>query len=92
MERERFKEFKKVIATAERDHHIWWEGYLFINLTEKQNKEIVEILINRGFAVDDDVVYMPSGLGLRIINPFEAWLTDGKHGGAAKLLQEYQKV
>lgn len=70
MERKMFKHFRERITAANFDDPVWWEGYLFINLTEKQNNEIVKTMIDRGFPLDDDVVYMPSGLGLKIINPF----------------------
>lgn len=48
MKRVDFGKFKEVISTARNNDPIWWAGYLWINLTEKQSNEVIEILTSRG--------------------------------------------
>lgn len=66
-----FKQFKEIISTCKDDDPIWWAGYLFIDLTEKQFRETREILRERYGVVIDHmgkpaVMTPPSGFCLRV--------------------------
>lgn len=62
MKRADFGKFKEVISTARNNDPIWWAGYLWINLTEKQSNEVIEILTSRGFRTSANEIVIPSGL------------------------------
>ena len=63
-----YKTFKQIVRTGDEKSPIWWAGYMWLNLTKRQTKEIVGILIDRGFPVEDGfkgkMVKIPSGLGI----------------------------
>ena len=62
MKRSDFGKFKEVISTAKSDDPIWWAGYLWINLTEKQSNEVIGILTSRGFRISANEIVLPSGI------------------------------
>lgn len=66
MKRSDFGKFKEVISTAKSDDPIWWAGYLWINLTEKQSNEVIEILTSRGFRISTNEIEIPSGIRFKI--------------------------
>lgn len=47
MKQEKYKLFKEAISTAGAKDPVWWAGYLWIDLTEKQGREVFKILGNR---------------------------------------------
>ena len=66
MRAKEFKAFEQVITTAEKNDAIWWAGYLWIELTEKQFASVYKILNARGFEHNEDgCVMLPSGLGIK---------------------------
>lgn len=67
MKRTQFERFKSAILTAPKDDPIWWCGYLFIDLTEKQFATTKALLYSRAddFEITDEQITLPSGLGLR---------------------------
>ena len=62
-----FKNMENRLWTADENDQIWWDGYLFLDLTAKQNNRVCTILRARGFKTKEDgeVILMPSGLGIR---------------------------
>ena len=62
MKRSDFIKFKEVISIARSDDPIWWAGYFWINLTEKQSNEVIKILTLRGFRTEDNEIVLPSGM------------------------------
>ena len=64
----RFKEFKNYVAEADNNDPIWWAGYEWINLTEKQGKQMADLLVEKGMgrfdADGNHYAEMPSGLRL----------------------------
>ena len=65
-----FKMFKDQVQTAPLATNcpIWYAGYLWINLTERQAREISKILIDRGCPIYKGArgfeVRVPSGFGI----------------------------
>ena len=64
-----YKQFKECMRTDESDNPIWYAGFLFLQLTPRQCKEVSEILIERGFPIRKNSrgeyeVVTPSGLGI----------------------------
>lgn len=39
-----YKNFKAQVTEAKADDWVWWEGYLWISLTERQQRGIAEAL------------------------------------------------
>lgn len=70
MNRTSFKAFKEAISTCDEDAPVWYAGYLWLDLTKRQGREVIEILINRGFpivyGIHGKMVKIPSGLGIWI--------------------------
>lgn len=70
MTRSEYKTFKSAVAMADAEHTIWWAGYYWINLSEKQGKDITEVLEAKPFIKADkavngkDILVLPSGLGI----------------------------
>lgn len=61
-----FKAFKEVITEADKKDPIWWAGYHWINLTQKQGATAYAILEARGFEKNEnDYVVLPSGLAFK---------------------------
>lgn len=61
-----FNAFKEVISYADEKHPIWWAGYLWIDLTEKQGTKAYSILKERGFEqTATGHVMLPSGMGIK---------------------------
>ena len=56
-----FKAFKERVKDAYRDDPIWWAGYLWIDMTPKQNNTMFDLLAYRGM-VEDDTAVLPSGI------------------------------
>ena len=44
MKRNDFKAFKAQVEEANEHSPIWWAGFLWINMTDKQGAEMVELL------------------------------------------------
>ena len=92
-----YKIFKKAIVDAlmtnDEKAPVWYAGFLWINLTQRQAMETVGILLMSDLKRDEKYVYIPSGLGIahgqEKKNAFADWLTDGKKGGAAQMLTAY---
>lgn len=62
MKRSDFGKFKEVIKNADNNDPIWWAGYLWLDLTENQYNKAYDILIDKGFPVNESgFVKMPSG-------------------------------
>lgn len=72
MKRAEFKIMEQRLWLADENDQIWWNGYLFIDLTAKQNNRVCSILRARGFKTkgDGEVILMPSGLGIREVKEF----------------------
>lgn len=49
MKTQEYKNFRNYVSTATEDDPIWWAGYLWINLTEKQLITILDVLKNKDF-------------------------------------------
>ena len=67
------KEFKVLlhdVTVCADDSPVWWCGYLFMDFTEKQYRELLQVLVNRfGIRFDkmgNPAVIVPSGLSFRI--------------------------
>lgn len=66
MKRADFNRFYEAVMTAEEKDPIWWAGYLWINLTEKQCDNITEALTcNKYVKVSEDGYKLPSGILLK---------------------------
>jgi len=60
-----FKAFKSIIATADTEHSVWWAGYYWLDLTQRQCQEACKILTSRGFKrTRDGSVLLPSGISI----------------------------
>lgn len=63
---QQFKNFRSYLIDADKQDDVWWAGYAFLALTEKQCKEVYKILEAKGFdKKEDGTILMPSGLGIR---------------------------
>lgn len=62
----RFKHFIDCVATCGEDDPIWWSGYLFLDLTEKQIKKTFAICAERFGTTTDKkgriMALTPSGI------------------------------
>lgn len=72
MKRNEFVRFRETITNADAEHPIWYMGFLWLNLTEKQLHEIVAICsqhsaCKRKVLNGRDCIVTPSGLGMSII-------------------------
>ena len=70
MKIDRFKQMMNVIETREDNDPIWWSGYLFLDLTEKQCKKVyIACAVRFGEKWDrktgEYTVVLPSGIGIR---------------------------
>jgi hypothetical protein len=65
MKNNRYKSFRNYIVTASKQDQIWWDGFYFLDLTERQFNEIRDICISKGFEIKEDTVLLPSGIGLK---------------------------
>lgn len=72
MKNSTFKLFKETIAKADTTDPIWYCGYLWIDLTQKQAIEIVSILEKRHFPMrwnermNWTEIVIPSGMGIAL--------------------------
>ena len=66
MQARQFKIVKNIIEYCDSKNHIFWEGYVWVNLTQKQCETAARILYNRGFELKNDCVVLPSGISLRL--------------------------
>ena len=66
MKTNEFKNFINYVEECSDDDPIWWAGYMFINLTEKQSGTLIDVLCNRFVVKTDDrgrdTVMIPSGI------------------------------
>lgn len=44
MKQSQFKNFYNAVLTADEKHPVWWMGYLWLDLTERQAKKICSAL------------------------------------------------
>ena len=66
MTNKQMKFFKEQLIAADADSPIWYAGYAFLGLTERQCGEVYKILEAKGFEKKEDgTILMPSGLGIR---------------------------
>lgn len=70
MRRDCFNGFKAVVETADASHDIWWQGYLWLDLTEKQMATICQILATKQEIVqcerpDGKLYRLPSGITIK---------------------------
>ena len=49
MTQQQFKNFSRIVEEAEANDVIWWQGYYWINLTERQAQKMDTILRSKGF-------------------------------------------
>lgn len=49
MKNSEYKKFKEAVSLAEERDPIWWAGFLWIDLTKRQAKEIVKVLARKPF-------------------------------------------
>ena len=69
MKNEEYKRFKETVKEADEKNPIWWAGFLWINLTKRQARDIIEILKEQPFIKDVEVngieaYEIPSGLAI----------------------------
>lgn len=70
MKNAEYKAFKDTVNTADEKHFIWWAGYLWIDLTKRQAREIVNILSGKDFIKKTttfnghEALEIPSGLAI----------------------------
>lgn len=72
MKSNEFKQLIKHVSTCERNDDIWWLGWVFINLTERQARQLYMTLLEREDFEETSYhgkcgIEIPSGLFL--INP-----------------------
>lgn len=60
-----FKMMENRLWIADENDNIWWAGYLFLDLTKKQNNTVCAILRARGFKTSGEAIEMPSGLRIK---------------------------
>ena len=77
MKSNKFKQLIKHVSTCERNDDIWWCGWVFMNLTERQMSQLYTALLARTDFEETTFngrcgIEIPSGLFL--INP----VTDGE--------------
>ena len=58
-----FKLFKEIVSEVDDKHPIWWQGWAWLDLTDKQCEIVYNILKSRGMEQGDRVV-IPSGLAI----------------------------
>lgn len=66
MKRSEFLRFKETVMVATKDDPVWWAGYLWLNLTNRQIAAIRSILYARAddFEIDEHQITLPSGIGV----------------------------
>ena len=70
MTNQEYKRFKECVVKAEEKDPIWWMGYLWINLTKRQAKDIIPVLESKPYIKDtvtingQTAVEIPSGLAI----------------------------
>ena len=68
MKNNEYRVFKNMVAMADVEDEIWWAGYYWIDLTEKQGRDIIDLLETKSFIkpaktpTGKDALQMPSGL------------------------------
>ena len=63
-----FARFKEIVITCDNTDPIWHAGYLWLELTRKQCDIIYDILVSRGFKINDKgYVLTPAGFGIKKI-------------------------
>ena len=74
MKKTDFKNFISAVAMAGKESDIWYCGYYFMDLTDKQHEETARILVSKGFPVIErnsfkgviKLVRIPSGIELEV--------------------------
>lgn len=65
-----YKNFKEYVTTADEKDPVWWAGYMWINLTKRQAKDIISVLENKSFVKETTLrngrlaLEIPSGLAI----------------------------
>lgn len=65
-----YKKFREAVKKANEKDPIWWMGYLWINLTKRQAKDIITVLENKPYIKDtitinnQPALEIPSGLAI----------------------------
>lgn len=68
MDSKNYEAFKASVAKASKDDCIWWEGYHWIQLTNAQYRDILDLLETKPFitptktVTNKDALMLPSGL------------------------------
>ena len=63
-----FLALKTIVAHADEQSEVWWAGYLFMNLSSKQSRELMDILETKPFIkpattlTGKDALMFPSGI------------------------------
>ena len=59
--------FRKIVAFADADNPIWYAGWLWLSLNNRQCKDIKTVLkYNPCIVEENNVLRMPSGLTLKL--------------------------
>lgn len=72
MDRATFKGFINAVRTSATNDPVWYAGYLWLNLTEKQREKTLEALILRGdcqakrHTNGKFYIFTPSGIGVEL--------------------------
>ena len=66
MKNSEFKKFRGAVGMAAASDPVWYAGYLWLRLTEKQCNEIASIMVAMGCKKENGNVYAPNGLGVKL--------------------------
>ena len=62
-----FKRFIKQVQEANQYSPIWWAGFLWLDMTEKQSDEMIKLLrVHPSIERNTDSFKLPSGLELKM--------------------------
>lgn len=63
MTKGQFKSFREIVEMANERNDIWWAGYLWLDLTERQAEEMRKLLkVHPSIVKDGEKLMMPSGM------------------------------
>lgn len=60
-----FNRFMEYLVDADVKDPVWWAGYMWIDLTERQIKRVTELLKAKEFEQENGYVILPSGIGIK---------------------------
>lgn len=76
MKNDVYKRFKKGVIEADEKDPIWWLGYLWIDLTVRQAKEVIGLLSEKPFI--KEVVTFNGHEAYEIPSGLQIWKEQGK--------------